>query len=70
MIAERKQLYNLSAHNRTTHRDRRRADPTTGFLPSYHTRYGIVWQCFSCGKRCDGPKLYCDEHLAAVALRP
>lgn len=62
------QLYNLG--NRSTHRDRRRADPVTGFLPSYRTRHGIIWQCAKCGERCDGPTMFCNFHLSSVTLRP
>jgi hypothetical protein len=53
-----------------SYRDIRRADHTVGFLPSYHARNGvIVYQCFKCGAKCDGPASFCAEHMA-VELRP
>jgi len=53
-----------------TKRDRRiKGSPAMGFIPSYHTRHGIVYQCAKCGARCDGPKMMCSEHLA-IELRP
>ena len=48
----------------------RALDPSLQHLPLYRQRKEPTYTCLTCEAECDGPALYCRDHLRAVALRP